>query len=234
MTPAKSTMISNIHYYRYPQYRWSQDIIKVLESGLINDVDQRLILDAPCGDGIISYWLNKRPQQNLMLCDLDDSLINTARNHIRNATIKNESIFDINIEGENNIWLLVNSLYCLPDKQALLHHMAPKVEYIIAVFPYTDHKNYQVFLKQNPQFKNLNAMSQSETLNFFKTHGFKNILLKDTTFISHYNFKRRLRFAGLTKRLLNVFDPLLNHRKGSYWLAVFVKNTHPSKPEHSF
>jgi len=216
-------VISNIYYYKHPQFIWAQEIYKILTSGLIDGLSERQIIDAPCGDGVISFWLKKKlPNLSLDLYDLDESLIKIAQSYCGNVKTEVQSIFDLAIEGKNNVWLLVNSLYCLPDKDKLLDHLGPKVEYIIAVFPHIEHKNYRIFLAQNPGFANPNAMSQSMTIDFFLKHRFKNILKKDVTFIPPYAFKH-IGLGGLTKRTLNVLDPLFKGMDGSYWLAVFAR-----------
>jgi len=216
-------MIADIFNYRYPQFIWAQEISTVLASGLIKNLNERRIIDAPCGDGIISFWLRKRfPDLRLELYDIDKSLVETAQRNIKNVVVEAESVFDLVLEGNDNIWLLVNSLYCLPDKEKLLAHFRPEVEYIIAVFPHIDHINYKTFLKNNPGFVNPGAMSQAMTIDLFLAHGFKHILLKDVTHIPHFTLNK-VRMGGLTKRILNILDPLFKSKNGSYWLAVFEK-----------
>ena len=216
-------MFSNFYYYRYPQYCWAKKITGILESGLIDNVDRYALIDAPCGDGVISYWLSKRWKQKLLLCDIDLALTDIAEKNISHATVEAKSIYDLDIVDNNNIWLLVNSLFCLPDKEALLNYIYSKAEYVIGIFPDIEHNNYQLFLQQNPAFENHNAMTLDETLDYFESRGYNSIYQSDVTKIPHYYFKSHLRLAGLTKRALNLFDPLMSSRKGSYRIVVFKR-----------
>ena len=217
-------MFANFLYYRYPQYIWAQEINGILGSGLIRDLPSRKIVDAPCGDGIISFWVRKKhPNLNFDLYDLDESLVKRAQNNCPNTSASVQSIFDISLDGESNIWMLINSLYCLPDKEALLNHLVGNVEYIVGVFPHTDHINYQAFLEKNPEFKNTSAMGQAATIKFFSDYGFKRVFLKDVGFIPQYA-RSGFRLPWITKRALNFVDRFYSHRKACYWLAVFEKD----------
>jgi hypothetical protein len=211
------------HYYRYPQYIWAREICKILKSGIIEDIKDRNIIDAPCGDGIISFWVKKSVRNDFYLYDIEKSRIQIASDRICNVHIFEEDIFHLKINSENNIWFFINSLYCLPDKDKLLENMKYQTEYIIGVFPHTDHENYRAFLNQNPGFVNASEMNREQTISFFKEFHFDLLQSKDVTFISYYK-KRKIIFHSINDILYNLFDGLYKKKKGAYWIGVFKKN----------
>jgi hypothetical protein len=43
-----------LSYYYYPQYRWAKRLAQLLRRYL---TPATIVVDAPSGDGVISYWL---------------------------------------------------------------------------------------------------------------------------------------------------------------------------------
>ena len=86
-----------------------------------------------------------------------------------------EDIFEFHIEGNDHTWLLINSLYCLPDSDKLISGAKDKFKYVIAVFPDVKSANYKYFIKKNPNFSNPSAIeskSNNTKVAFHKWNGF--------------------------------------------------------------
>ena len=215
-------LFSNYYYYRYPQFIWAQEINKIFKSDIISNLHDRDIIDAPCGDGIISFWIKKNYKNNISLYDIDKTRILIAQKNIKDTAIFEENIFKMNLKTKNNIWLFINSLYCMQDKQDLLKNMSAQIEYIIAVFPYINHINYKTFVQQNPSFINHSEMNKDQTINFFKEFHYEMVFNKDVTFIPFY--KKSIPYF---KSLINIFNILFDrfnkNKSGAYWIGVFKK-----------
>lgn len=212
-----------LDYYIYPQYTWAKEISKIFKSGIIKNFENRNIIDAPCGQGVISYWLKKEhSQQDFFLYDIDDKMLDKAKRNIKNATINNQNIFDLRTEREDNIWLFINSLYCLPEGEKLINSISSQMQYVIAVFPYIEHKNYKAFYAANPDFKNPSQLGMDGTFSLFEQNGYKTILKKDLTYISYHLIKPSFVKKAL-KRALTLFDKIWSKNNPAYCLAVFEK-----------
>ena len=121
-------------YYRYPAHHWAADISQILTQTSMGDA---AIIDAPCGDGIISYWLIKRGiRHRYELYDISERTIGVAR---RMADWKKTRQLELHIEpldihqvplghGTEDIWLLINSLYLLPEIDQLLSRMRSRAD----------------------------------------------------------------------------------------------------------
>jgi hypothetical protein len=216
------TISSNYFYYRYPQYLWAKEIKNILKSDIIPDIHSKNIIDAPCGDGVISFWVKKSLKNPFYLYDIEKSRIQIAQKNIKGATIVEKNIFNLNLDSKNNVWLFINSLYCLPDKEMLLENMADQMEYILAIFPYTNHLNYKTFFLQNPGFINPSEMDKDQTILFFKEFHYNLILTKDITHISFYK-KYFPFFNSIINKLYILSKRFSKNKPGAYWIGVFKK-----------
>jgi hypothetical protein len=207
----------DLAYYYYPQYRWARTLARLLPRYLTDR--QTVIVDAP-------YWLLKsgRFANPFELYDRSPELIEKAslvgggRQVIR-ARAAACDIFEIaSAETRNDLWLLINSLYLLPDIHRLVDKMRPRFASIVAVFPYLDRANYRYYLRRADRCDNVSGMSDAETIDFFAEHGYRLAHREDVTFLSQYRFN--LRGA---RRVFNILDPLFAHGKGNYWIGVFLR-----------
>lgn len=216
-------MKSEFLFFRYPQYIMSLELTKIIMT--IPDYQKRHIIDIPCGDGIISYWLKKRiPESKFELYDISEEKINRAKKYLSNMKIEMGDIFNIEIEGDNNIWLLINSLYCLPDKSRLLSQMNQKMEYIIGIFPNLDHPNYKVFMHKNPGFSNPSAMTVDETIQFFGQFNYSLLLKKELIHIQYYSYYFNKYAKHIFGYIFNLIDQSFCNSSCAYWIGIFKKN----------
>jgi hypothetical protein len=211
-----------LSYYYYPQYRWAKRLAQLLRRYL---TPATTVVDAPSGDGVISYWLleSGRFRNSFELYDRSPELIAKAA-ELRTVASGELTIAPCDIgaipigDRTADLWLLINSLYLLPDIDQLLTRMRPRFQTVVGVFPYLDRENYRRYLQFSERWDNANAMTDRQTIDFFARHGYRLDHREDATFWSQYRWS----FRG-SRRLLNLIDPLAAHRPGNYWLAVFSR-----------
>jgi hypothetical protein len=216
-------MVELIHYFIYPQYIWAKEIDLIFKSGIIEEIDKRMIIDAPSGKGVISYWLSKDyPGLVFLLCDINANYIDFASKHIQGGQCLNEDIFHLTTRTFNNVWVFINSLFCLPEAEKLIGHMSSQMEYIIGVFDYISSANYYAFLSAHPGYLNPSAAGKDDTIKLFEKFGYKTIFQKDVTYI-HYQTVRSsvLRKVGL--RAFSLIEKIWRSNNPAYWLAVFKR-----------
>ncbi|MBN2487378.1 MAG: methyltransferase [Bacteroidales bacterium] len=210
-------------YSIYPQVVWAKEINQILNSSLLKNSNNYTIVDAPCGNGVITYWVKKKQKnRKFLLYDIDERLLDIVNKNLKGVSWYNADIFKLNLETSENIWLFINSLYCLPEGEKLIETMSKQMKYVIAVFPYIGHPNYKAFLAANPDFKNPSAMTEPETLALFEKYGYKTILKKGCTFISYHKIRPTILLKA-SKRLLAPIERLWGKNSPAYWLAVFEK-----------
>jgi hypothetical protein len=216
--------MSALSYYYYPQYHWARRLSRLLPRHLTRG--ETVVVDAPCGDGVISYWLRKsgKIDNPFELYDRSPQLIDRASRITSPAapvTARACDIFDIETsERREDLWLLINSLYLLPDIDKLVTKMRPRFSTIAAVFPYLDRTNYRYYQKRADRVDNVNGMNDQETVTFLANQGYDLDHREDVTFLSL--FRSRLRGA---RRIFNLLDPLASGGEGNYWIGVFVRQT---------
>ena len=154
-----------LFYYRYPQNLWAKKIFKVISKLHFNEKIK--IIDAPCGDGIITYWLKKKLQNEFELYDISEEQIKIAQERLDLSCIYKCDISNLKLDNKySNIWLLINSLYLLNDvKQIILNNKS--IDYIIGVFPNIREMNYHCYKTSINSKINTNEMDIDETISFF-------------------------------------------------------------------
>lgn len=220
-------MLAQLLYHIYPQHSFAKAIIKVLDSDLIEDIENATLVDAPCGTGVISYWLKRHNKEaDIIALDIERKKLALANRFIDGLDAKETDIFDLSLTGNNNVWLLINSLYCLPQPDRLMAKLQPSMKHIIAIFPDVEHQSYQDFFINHPGFSNPSAMTKSDTLAFFSKHNYKLLDQQELIFLPVHRFK--IPFFNATLRvprpclwLMGLFEPWVKPQKGRYWLAVF-------------
>jgi SAM-dependent methyltransferase len=221
-----------LRYRRYPHYHWAKMIGEIIAKDIGSD--HATIIDAPCGDGIISYWLiRSNIGHEYELVDISERSIEIARRmntedmpkRVR-LSISCKDIFDIECSDRDDIWLLINSLYLLPDVDRLLTQMRHRSRYVIGVFPYIHRENYRCFARLHPE-RNINEMGEYATIRFFKRHGYQLEMRRDVTFVAFHCLTSRFHYlpSRLVQRmaclLLNPAERFVPKRAGFYWLGVF-------------
>lgn len=207
----------NVHY-AYPQYLWAKEVYIILQK--YNLLGRRTLIDAPCGNGVISYWLHKKFNINrIELIDNSEKQIGIAKKYLPSMDISCEDILKLGSNSnEDDIWLFINSLYCLNDGELIINHMKKRSEYIIGIFPHIDHMNYKIFFEKNPNFKNPTELNVSDTISLFNSSGYDLLCKKSITHFPFYKYNYR----G-SRIVFNLFDKLFSGRKGAYWISLFKR-----------
>ena len=214
---------ADLAYFYYPQYRWAKRLCALLPPYLTDGDTQ--IVDAPCGDGVISYWLLRsgRFAHRFQLFDRSPESIAQVERFTAGhpaATAAACDIFTIPAaEPRRDVWLLVNSLYLLPEIDRLVAQMRPRFRVIIGIFPHLDRPNIRYYIRRTGRDENINRMNVAETVAFFARHGYRLEHREDLGFISQFRWSG----PGL-RRLFNLLEPLAGKRQGNYWLGVFVRD----------
>lgn len=214
-------------YYRYPSYQWAMAIRQVLSEF---SLDTATLIDAPCGDGVISYWLMRHGLgRRYELYDLSARSVaicrrlpssHAARNN--QLTIQVKDIHDIPVEGAaNDIWLLINSLYLLPDVDRLVAHMRPRVQTVIGVFPNTASANYRRYTARSPA-TNIHEMGREETVSFFARHGYQVGAQQDLCYVP-LNLIESNQLRKAASVLVTPWADWFPKKEANYWMAVFSR-----------
>lgn len=215
-------LIAYIYYFRYPQVNWSFAIIDIIKR---YKLENSFFYDAPCGDGIISFWIKVLYKKSkVYLIDLSEQSLSIAKKYLPSLFITNSSLESVKIStpSKENVWLMVNSLYLLKNANKIIQNNGQSCEYIIGIFPYITSENYEVFKKNNPSI-NDNEMNKEETISFFNKNGFLLIEEKELTKIAQYKFSDNKLLYIILKRAFVLLDFFLFSQKSHYWLGLFKK-----------
>jgi hypothetical protein len=216
--------------HKYPQNTWANQICTELKILLKDLPGNASIVDAPCGSGIIASIIKQSfPDKQVFAFDLNPELLKSPyrNNQKYNAEFKVHDIFEKMVEGENNIWLFINSMYCLSDNEKLINGQKSSFKYIIAVFPDIEADNYNFFLSQNRDFRNPSAMSLNDTVDFMNDNGYHVIKRIGITKIKFHIWNRKFIFKLMPNSLRNIvftcLDKLLLNKKPQYSLMIFKR-----------
>ena len=217
------SVTSLARYYRYPQYIWARQLRATLAH--LPAAPTATVVDAPCGDGIVSFWLQRwLPDTRLELYDISENCIRIAQTNLP-PTVKiiRADVRDIPAEPADDVWLLVNSLYLLPEAEAVLKRLRERMAHVIGIFPRLDHRNYRCYFRRFPHLSNPSAANAKETLRLFQSCGYKSLWLSSSIFIPFHC----LALPGLdwfSHRLFNLLDPFFARIAAPcYWLGVFER-----------
>ena len=215
-------------FYRYPAQRWTVDIREILSQ---RSLENKTIIDAPCGDGVITYWLMKAGLgKRYELYDLSERAIAVAgrigdwsKAKPFEMHVECQDIFKIPVDrGTDDVWLFINSLFLLPNIDELMSRMRPRAQTIIAVFPQITSQNYKGFVSQAPG-RNISEMGQDETIAFFAKHGYLLSDQRDFCYVPILRLKSKYtRLAA--SYLVNPIERLFPRQEACYWLGVFDRN----------
>lgn len=212
-------------FQKYPQNLWARTINKMIKNEKFD-----LIVDAPCGNGIIACLSAiKFPDTPYLAIDNDSQQLdsNILRSKPINVNSQLGDIFKTKIKHGNNAWLFINSLYCLPEKEKLMACFSVHFNSIYAVFPDITSRNYQYFSQKHPDFENPSAMKLSETIDFIESYGFKLINRQPVTAIPFHKWNPILDKIGLNFKLKNLIftltDSMFFFRRKHYEIMEFKR-----------
>ena len=219
---------------KYPQALWAKEIAGILKQ-LSADNAETEIWDAPAGNGMVGALVAQRLNYSqLTLLDYNKNILHSPflNRQERTHCIVGD-IFTHAPSGDKHIWLLINSLYCLPDKDRLIEGKRRYFRYIVAVLPDISAANYRYFRKHNPLFENPSSMNLTETENFFIKHGYKPLLKKKVTRIPFHKWNTCLDklhvYPQIRNKIYAWLDKILFFLPAQYAIIAFERN---EKPNH--
>lgn len=216
--------------HKYPQNIWANQIAKEIKPLLKEVSDDSSIVDAPCGNGIIASLVNRAIQERKFLAlDINPDLLLSpyCKKESQTPDFQIHDIYSQLTDGDDNIWLFINSMYCLSDIEKLLSIQKPSFKFIVAVFPDIEADNYKYFLSTNPDFENPSAMNLDNTVKFMQTHGFNLIKRIGNTKIKFHIWNHKFIFKRMPNTLRNILytciDKLMFFKQPQYTLMIFKR-----------
>jgi hypothetical protein len=216
--------------HKYPQNVWVNQILSIVKSKTIKLPDNAVYFDAPCGNGIIGNLLFKELKNiKIELLDNDPVLIQSNYTEIQdpNFKVRVGDIFENSPAGNDNIWLLINSLYCLPKSDELIESKKDSMKYIIGVFPDIDSKNFKFFKKKNPDFENPSLLDLDSTIQLFENHNYNLIYKKDIIKIPFHIWNNKLQNLPIPLKIKNLifslFDKVFFFLPNQYTIIAFIR-----------
>lgn len=212
---------SMFKHYRYPQYSWASAIRPVLGEYLNADTK---VIDGPCGDGLISHWLQKSyPRQKFVLVDQNSARINIARSvmSLSNAEFYRGDLpqYLVNLQGMDNVLLFINSISDIREIDSMMEVSKKKVKCIIGIFPKLESKNFRFFSEKYPDYPQLRLLDHAQVVDFFDHYGFILKRQESVSRIHHHAWP-----MPVTMRpIFSFMEKLVPKTKGggAYWLGVF-------------
>lgn len=213
---------------KYPQASWAIQIVKTLKA--IGIKPSMSIVDAPCGNGIIAYLVKKSmPENEIFAFDIDEKSLESK--YLKDATVPIVSwkadVFKEGISGSNNVWLLVNSIYCLPESQSLIDLNKPFYKWIVAIVPDISKSNFKYFTSRHPEFDNSGMMSLDNTIDLFNINGYELVVKRGLTRVPFHKWNERmnkLMIPPILRNLIfNLIDKLSFYRDHQYQLLAFLR-----------
>ena len=205
------------YYFRYPQYLWAKEIFKFIKE---YNLDKKLyFFDAPCGDGVISFWLSSWIKNGkFKLLDISEKSIKMAKQKNERLDIQIGNVFEYeNTSKQKYTWLFINSLFCLKNGENLIDRYKDDAKNIICIFPDIKHKNYKCHYEKYG-FENPTPLNDDDTISAFQNFGYSLKKKKKITFIPYhcYDFKGQNIF-------FNILDKFLGRKNGAYYICLFSK-----------
>lgn len=220
-----------ISKYHYPQYVWGREIVDYLsKSGL----KVKKIIDAPCGNGEVSYYLSKIKDCTVYGYDISTECISNAKNNfnIKNIIFEQKDIFDVlENQKEIDVFCLINSLFLLNNQELLLKKIRIKLSndgVLLLVIPNIESVNYKNFIDaaNNRKLNNM-ELCLDELVKYLVEKGYKVIHCKGMNFVNQYGrkeIKYMFIFSHLYLIVLNYMYRYKKERMPSYYLIVCKKN----------
>ncbi len=217
-------------FHKYPQNIWANAIISLFKNGTVKADPFSCLYDAPCGNGIIGNLVFKGlKNKKMIMLDNDERLLQSPYIQIDDPNFKYTvgDIFAYEPEGTDNVWLLINSLYCLPDTEKLLVSKKIFFKFIIGIFPDIESSNFTYFRKKNPEFKNPSLMDKDQTIAFFLKVGYKPVFSKRICKMPFHKWNYwfdKLKIHPLLKNtILTCLDKILFFLPGHYTIIAFIR-----------
>ena len=208
---------------KYPQYNWASDIAELISEYEIDEsIDQ--FYDVPGGAGFISSNLAKVFDKKFYVYDIDDTKIASGKKLLgtEKIQIENKDLYKTTFKPKS-LWLLINSLYLLPNIESVIAANKKNTPYIIGVFPYTDSKNYLHFKTKIDPNLNSNEMTKAQTLDFFRVNDYELVGSRDTTYFNYLLLSNIPLAKHIAAILFTFLEKCLKLKGKLYWVGVFKR-----------
>ena len=210
--------------HSYPHKPWAREILQILDC--VHE-PEATIVDAPCGSGVISYWLQRwRPTWNLELLDLSEEAVHLARQRIprlKNA-IRCADVRHIPLRSRSNrdVWIIVNSLFLLDDVQGLIRSNRGRFRQVVVFCDDLERSNYRAIYRDRPWLDGVcqrGVLDQPCVRGLIDRCGYEPVETRGCTFLPSYalgeNPASLMALGGL-----DAFARLCS-LPANYWIGVF-------------
>gem|GEM_PF-2290704 len=208
--------------FKYPQSIWAKHIIAWLKQ---NHVANTNMVDAPCGNGLMGYLMAQTfKDSNVLLLDIQPSLSDSPYVNAQNLKPQVADLHTVSIP-QSDVWLMINSLYCLDHATTILQQHSKSFKTIVFVLPLIERFNYKYFMKKNPGFTNPSVMSKEQLKAVMSEQGFSTCYTSEMVKLPNHFFQRlfeavRLPIA-IQNRLMYGLDHLLFFLPNQYEWIIF-------------
>lgn len=155
----------------YPKYLFYKFIKKHIP------LTARQIVDAPCGVGYVTYFLSKSfPNASFHGIDIDEQSIKEAQREwpSQNITYYQNDIYTFSFTEDYDVFLLINSLFLLPDPYKLMAKIKENLKpagSVIVIVPNIHSDHFKKFQQLQPG-ENTFIKDRNEMILFFKESGY--------------------------------------------------------------
>jgi trans-aconitate methyltransferase len=193
--------------------------------------DFNTIIDCPCGEGYITNNVSKTFAADRILgVDIDEGCIRNANNIYKHEKLNFEA-GDIHSfldrTGDLDLFLLVNSIFLLPDTEGILNKIYTKLSdkgKLVVIIPNTESVNFKNFQKINPTQNKL-IINKSEAITYFQKFGFHTEIVKGVAYVPYIGIgklKYLWKFRGAYMYSFNWVNRIFSG-KPCYWGFVLSK-----------
>lgn len=176
----------------YPQREFAEAVAIALRAGQFPEGSE--ILDLPCGSGTTTFWLAEYfPHCQVRGVDIDSQKMAYAQRFFQQKNLRYEAadIFDwLRQIPRLDALCLINSLFLLPNTDALLRLIAEKMDdqsFFVCIMPNTDSRNFQNFQRLQPQVNHL-QISRADIEPFFARYGLRTESVQGIVFQHFYGW----------------------------------------------
>lgn len=217
--------------YSYPRFLFAKQInLRVRE----RKFEGNLIIDAPCGAGLTSYWLAEK-NQFAQVVGVDNNVveINSISDDFKRENLRFEAadIYQMldNQKQKATVFCLINSLFLLPDNSLLIqkiNNVLYNEGQLFLIIPNIDGQNYKNFMKTEERTINIYEYTVKSLVEFMTKNGFSHVYTAPVARAYFYG-RKELKYLSFLSPLylygLNFIQNILKSGEPSYWLVEFSK-----------
>ena len=208
----------------YPKYLF----YKFIKNHIPSTAKQ--IVDAPCGVGYITYFLSKSfPDALFYGIDIDEQSIKEAQRDWsgKNITYYQNDIYTFSFTEDYDIFLLINSLFLLPEPNKLMAKIKENLKpggSVIVIVPNIHSDHFKKFQLLQPG-ENTFIKDRDEMILFFKEAGYTVEKTEGLMYVPYIGVDRKWlwKFKGSYPFVFDKVYRWLFH-KPAYWGFILKKS----------